>query len=65
MKDKYEDSKEATRRQMAREADANKMALIREIKNGLGKQLTAEIEKIKPPTKKKQFFKNIKKVLGL
>jgi hypothetical protein len=65
MKDKFEEAKEAARKRMIVEADQNKRLLIREIKQGLGKQMVTELEKIKPPTKRKKLWNKIKRVLGL
>lgn len=64
MNDQYENAKSAARAQMMREADESKRALIREIKEGLGKQITEELEKevVKPKT---SIFNKIIKVLGL
>jgi hypothetical protein len=64
MNDQYENAKSAARLQMMRESDDNKRALIREIKEGLGKQIVEELEK--EVTKPKiSLLNKIKKVLGL
>ena len=65
MKDKFDEAKEAARKRMITEADQNKRSLIREIKQGLGKQMVGELEKLKPPAKRKKLWNKIKKVLGL
>lgn len=64
MKDQYENAKSAARQQMMRESDDNKRMLIREIKDGLGKQIVEELqnEVTKP---KDSLWNKIKKVLAL
>jgi hypothetical protein len=65
MKDKFDNLKEAARKRMAAEADQNKRSFIRELKQGLGQQMVGELEKLKPPTRRKKLWNKIKKVLGL
>jgi hypothetical protein len=64
MNDQYENAKTAARLQMMRESDDNKRSLIREIKDGLGKQIVEELqnEVTKP---KDSLWNKIKKVLAL
>lgn len=50
---------------MLAQAEQEKKAFIREIKTGLGEQITKELETIKPPTKGQLFWRRVKKVLGL
>lgn len=65
MKDKYEDAKNASHKRMMMEVTADKAALIREIKQGLGSQLVEELENVKPLSPRRMFWNKIKKVLGL
>ena len=65
MKDWYEERKKAAREQEMRDAENSKMALIMEIKSGLGEKMVEELEKIKAPTKRKLIWCNFKKILGL
>lgn len=65
MKDRYTDAKNASRAQMMREAEANKMAIIRSVKQGFGEKMVEELTKTNAPSKWKLFWNKVTKVLGL
>lgn len=63
--DQYERAKQASRTAMMSQAEMEKRAFAKQLKQGLGEQLTAELENIKPPTRRKRLWNKIKHVLGL
>jgi hypothetical protein len=64
MEDSYVKAKSAARTQMMIQAQSDKDAFVRKMKNGFGDVLVKELEMNKRPTWFKRFWRRLIKVLG-